>query len=343
MRYAIVSDVHANLQAWRAVYDDIQAQGVDEIVSLGDIVGFGSEPARVLDSMIANVGVFVQGNHDAAVAGLIRMNHFNKSARHILEWTQERLHPSAISFLKDVPMVVGGENFLCAHGDFSEPEKFRYIHQSSDAIASWDAVSERILFVGHTHIPSIHMIGEMGMPHSLPPQELRLNHTMRYVINVGSVGQPRDGNLDACYCLYDQEKGTISFKRVPYDLESFIKGMHLHNLPIHPCMQEDHSASKMAEAHNMAFSPDIPDDAPSKSDRRGPASSGGRQVQTQTMKSAKSKRARSNPVDRAMKKRPGPRRGRKPSGMSAGAFIMIIAGILFFMIAIIGIVALAIN
>ena len=314
MRYALVSDVHANLQAWRAVYNHIQTEQIDEIISLGDIVGFGSEPARVLESMTANVSTFVQGNHDAAVCGQIHMNHFNKSARHILEWTKDRLDPGAIRFLQSIPLAVAGDGFVCVHGDLAEPEKFRYLHKPQDAFPTWQATDEQVIFIGHTHIPGIHMVGEMGMPHWLPPQELRLGADMRYVINVGSVGQPRDGKLEACYCIFDTDKKLVTFKRIPYDVEEFLKGMHLHNLPIHPCMQADHSLDHMSQAHNMAYLPDIEEDEPvqkTKKQRKKNKSNAMRSKQRSHSK-GKIKRRRNHAHVRAR------------SSMSSAAFFIII-------------------
>ncbi len=255
MLYAILSDIHANLQAWKAVQEDIVRLGVDEVVCLGDIVGYGPDPDAVVESVIANTHHCVLGNHDAAVAGKLRADRFNRDSRAILEWTRDLLGPGAVRYLEELPLVIGGESFACAHADVSEPALFRYIYQPLDAKHCWGCCEDQIIFIGHTHIPSIHMVGDMGVPHYLPPQDLRCNRQMRYVVNVGSVGQSRDGNLDACYCVYDTDKDRIYFRRVAWDIDAHLNALAAVGIPPHPCLLEGQLANPQEHLRHMEFRP----------------------------------------------------------------------------------------
>ena len=255
MRYAIISDIHANLQALHAIQEDILKVGVDELICLGDIVGFGPDPSKVMDSIYANVHHFVMGNHDAAACGLLDSSAFNKDSRKIIEWTKTKLNPTAKKFLKEMPFIISTENFACVHAEMGDPGMYRYITQPEEAKASWDSCTEQIIFIGHTHIPAIYMVGEMGVAHYLPPQELRCGANMRYIVNVGSVGQSRDGDMRACYVVYDSEKQQIDFRRVTYDLDKYFDRMQAEGLPVHPCMLEGQTHSNSDSAKSMDFRP----------------------------------------------------------------------------------------
>ncbi len=278
MRYAFVSDIHANLAAWDAVLQDIQAAGVDEIVCLGDVIGYGPEPAAVLESVYADVQHVVLGNHDAAACGRISLKQFNRDSSRILEWTKTQLNEAAFNFLRELPLVVQGDNFICTHADLSAPAEFHYVFQPQEATSCWEACLEQLVFIGHTHIPGVHMIGEMEVPHWLPPQELRCNKAMRYIINVGSVGQPRDGDLRACYCIYHTDKEMVSFRRVLFDVETHVARLREKRLPIHPSMLDGQVSNPGERLRNMEFHPvdtleggRPPEAGPRRRDDAGPA------------------------------------------------------------------------
>ena len=126
MRFAIVSDLHSNLQAWNAVLLDIRSQKLDRIICLGDVVGYGPDPAEVLRSVHANVNHLVLGNHDAVVCGKMDETLFNESARQIIDWTRGQLNREARRFLGSLPLSLDAGLFRCAHGDFSEPGAFNH-------------------------------------------------------------------------------------------------------------------------------------------------------------------------------------------------------------------------
>jgi len=221
VRYAIVSDIHANRPAWEAVLIDLRAQGVDEIICLGDVVGYGPSPAEVLESLYANVHHFVLGNHDAALCGVIDAAAFNDGARRLLDWTQGQLDAKARAFLHRLPLVIKGAGFRCAHAELARPGRFGYIIDPDDALPSWAACNEQLLFVGHTHDPAIFVVGGSGRPHRLDPCDFSLEEGKRYIVNVGAVGQPRDDDPRAGYAIVDDQVGNVLFRRVPFDIEGY--------------------------------------------------------------------------------------------------------------------------
>ncbi len=226
MRYALVSDLHANEQAWKTVLLDIRSLRVDIVICLGDVVGYGPNPAEVLESAHANADYMVMGNHDAALCGKIDADCFTDRARESLEWTRSRVNEAGLAFLGSRPLSVAGDGFRCAHGEFGEAGLFRYVFEPEDARASWDAVDEPLLFVGHTHQPGIFVLGKSGVPRAVPAQDFELEPGKRFLVNVGSVGEQRDGDVRACYCIYDAGAAAVYWRRLPYDLDAFRAAIH---------------------------------------------------------------------------------------------------------------------
>jgi predicted phosphodiesterase len=225
MKYAIVSDIHANLQAWKAVLLDIRSFNLDQIICLGDIVGYGPNPAEVLQSVYENIDHFVLGNHDAVICGKLEPTLFNENAREIILWTQDNLSPDAMKFLKTLPLSLHGNSFRCAHGDFGEPAAFNYVIDPEDALPSWQTVDEQLLFIGHTHQPAIFLLGESRIPRRIDAQDFELEPEKRYLVNVGSVGQPRDGQARSSYCIFDTEDNSVCWRLVPFDLDAYAEAL----------------------------------------------------------------------------------------------------------------------
>ncbi len=221
MRYAIVSDLHANWQAWSAVFLDLRSNGAAGIVCLGDVVGYGPQPAAVLQAAHQHVDHFVLGNHDAVVCGKLAPTLFNDTARDLIDWTRGQLGANAVRFLGTFPLTLAGDGFRCAHGAFANPAAFPYLLTRDDAKASWAEVPEPLLFVGHTHEPALYLLGNSGTPHCVEPQDFELEDGKRYLVNVGSVGSPRDGDARASYCLYDTDQRAVYWRRVPFDLDAY--------------------------------------------------------------------------------------------------------------------------
>ncbi len=232
MRIAIVSDIHANLQAWNAVWLDIRSMSVDQVISLGDAIGYGPNPAEVLEALYTSVNYFVLGNHDAAVCGKMDPVLFSHMARELIGWTANQLGPRAIQEFNTWPLMLAGPNFRCAHGEFGNPEYFNYVFEPADSEPSWKAVPEPLLFIGHTHRPGMHVIGASLTPHALEPQDFVLEQGKRYLVNVGSVGYSRDGDPRASYCVYDTEEGAVYWRRIPFDLDAYRAAMAGAGLPV---------------------------------------------------------------------------------------------------------------
>ncbi|MFW6152672.1 MAG: metallophosphoesterase family protein [Verrucomicrobiota bacterium] len=231
MKVAIVSDIHANLQAWNAALLDIRGRGADRIICLGDIVGYGPDPVKVLESVHSNVDYFALGNHDAVICGKMNPSLFNANARKIIEWTKDKLNRKAINFLKTLPLSVSCEFFRATHGEFSDPASFNYIIDPEDAMPSWEAVEQDLLFVGHTHQPGIFLLGESNIPRRVEAQDFELEEGKRFLVNVGSVGQPRDRQAFAVFCILDTEKRSIFWHRTPFDLDAYRNSLQAAGLP----------------------------------------------------------------------------------------------------------------
>lgn len=263
MKIALVSDIHANLQAWKAVLLDIRSVRADMLICLGDVVGYGPNPAEVVASVSANANCCLLGNHDAALCGKIGDNTFSETAARSLAWTKARLGNKAAHYLSLLPLTIAAGGFRCAHGEFGFPGGFRYVFEPQDAFPSWSAVSERLLFVGHTHQPGIFVIGKSRAPHRIPPQDFALEDGKRYLVNVGSVGQPRDGDTRAGYCLYDVEGAAVYWRRIPFDLDAFRDALRRAGIPEseHVFLRHDPLAGQPSARELAGFRPsDKPED-----------------------------------------------------------------------------------
>jgi predicted phosphodiesterase len=234
MKYAFVSDIHANIQAWKKVYEDIQANEVDRVISLGDVVGYGPNPREIIKEINTKVDAFVLGNHDAAVCGKIEKSLFNDEARLVLDWTSKQLKDEDRQFLGTFPLTLLGDGFRCAHGEFTNPANFDYVLDAEGALASWKAVPENLLIVGHTHEPALYVLGNSGTPRSVEPQDFVMDPGKRYFVNIGSVGHPRGTDLRSCYCIFDSEKKSLYWRRIGFDLDAYRKSLKATGLTLDP-------------------------------------------------------------------------------------------------------------
>ncbi|MBI5183829.1 MAG: metallophosphoesterase family protein [Nitrospinae bacterium] len=219
MRYVILSDVHGNLEALQAVIDEIKRLRYEKLVFLGDIVGYGANPNEVIEIIRSLVDrpLTLAGNHDYAAIGLTDISYFNSSAMEAILWTGECLTEKNIGYLRGLKVDLTYEGLTFAHSSPKEPDKWHYIMDISDAIENFDFFDTRICFVGHSHIPIIiekDSTGDINIYNG----EKRLNSECRYIINIGSVGQPRDRDPRSSFAVYDSETETIEIKRVSYDI-----------------------------------------------------------------------------------------------------------------------------
>jgi len=237
MRYAIVSDIHANLAAWNNVLTDIADLKADTIICLGDVVGYGPNPVEVLESVYRVVQDTLMGNHDAALCGRVDPETFSPRAKAAVLRHRALISPTGLAWLSALPFEIQKPGFRCAHGDLSSPARFRYIIEPAEALPSWQATREQLLFVGHSHLPGIYVIGASGTPHFVDPCDFVLEDGKRYIVNPGSVGYPRLGDGRSSYCLFDDETKTIAFRLLPFDSVGYRKALKAAGLGDDPWLQ----------------------------------------------------------------------------------------------------------
>ncbi len=226
-KFAVLSDIHGNLEALLAVLEDIDAQGIADILCLGDVVGYGPDPAACLDLVRQRCRVVICGNHDEAV--IKGPWGFNQAARTAVEWTRRQLRPRFYRwgsrrrwrFLQDLPIRQHWGEFLLVHGSPRDPttEYLMPHHASWPPPGLFEEVFgafETVCFVGHTHVPGVFVEDPRFTPQSKLREKFQ-RPAGKMVINVGSVGQPRDRDSRSCYLVVDGE--DFEFRRVEYDFE----------------------------------------------------------------------------------------------------------------------------
>jgi predicted phosphodiesterase len=218
MRYGIFSDIHANLEALGAVLRELDKADVDEMICLGDVVGYGPNPNECVALVKEKVKVCLAGNHDVAPLGGLDVQYFNYVARKAIEWTAKELTEEAKVFLRERPMTQAYETFFIVHATPLQPEKWSYILSMGDAEDNFEGFTQQTCFVGHSHSAWCVEKFEDGRPETREHYPILLNDGARYLINVGSVGQPRDRNPDAAFGILDVENKTYEVRRVPYDI-----------------------------------------------------------------------------------------------------------------------------
>lgn len=223
MRYAIVSDIHANLQAWQAVVADMASLQIDHIICVGDIVGYGPDPSPITEAIRQHASVTVVGNHDAAACGRMDTSLFNDNAREAIEWTTGQLSENDVQYLKQLPEKARpeGAGFLVVHAEVVEPMAFGYILDEEAAKASFAACDDRIIFIGHSHRAGVFVQSPTGEISIHDPDDFRCDPENRYIINPGSVGDPRSSNIVASYAVYDDSTRDVHFRRIEFDIEAF--------------------------------------------------------------------------------------------------------------------------
>lgn len=216
MRFAIFGDIHANLEALQAVLADAEANECTHYVCLGDIVGYNANPHECVEIVRALDCPVVKGNHDehASVDG--DLGCFNPLAEEAIAWTRDHLSQEDKQWLRDMRMVRQVRDFTIVHATLDTPHKWGYVFNQLDAAASFSYQHTGICFYGHTHAPRAY-VRDLGVK-SIALERLRIEPNKKYFINVGSVGQPRDGDWRASYCIYDVDDHTVYLRRLEYDI-----------------------------------------------------------------------------------------------------------------------------
>ncbi len=218
MRYGIFSDIHSNLEALQAVIKAYQKEEIDKYFCLGDVVGYGANPNECVEITRSLASATVAGNHDWAAVDLCSRKSFNQEATEAIIWTSLQLSPSSRDFLRTLNLVSQQDDLVLVHGSLNEPQNFDYLLNVNLCRATFELLQSDICFVGHTHLPVVFVKNEEGNIHFEDVQKIKIIPGNKYVINVGSVGQPRDSIPAAAFCIWDTEKRVLEIKRIAYDV-----------------------------------------------------------------------------------------------------------------------------
>lgn len=231
MNCAVISDVHGNEEALQAVLQDIKQRKIRNILFLGDAVGYGPNPNECVKLLKDNCREMISGNHDYAVLGLTDISNFNDYAKAAVEWTSSVMKKKYLSFLRFLPLVklLEKDDTLLVHSTPKEPDKWHYILTGWDAEVNFRHFEQKTCLIGHSHQAVIieDPISDEMLTHK---NSVEITEAKRYIINVGSVGQPRDGDPRACYAIITNEK--VELIRVKYDISKTQKKMLDAGLPL---------------------------------------------------------------------------------------------------------------
>jgi predicted phosphodiesterase len=216
MRYAIIGDIHSNLEAFQAVLADAKEMGCTHYACVGDVVGYGANPKECLEIVRAMDMPCVKGNHDEYCSGERELEGFNPHAAHAVEWTKQQLNDEERQWLRDLKYMRLVANFTLVHATLDGPQTWGYVADKLAAAASFTYQNTPMCFFGHTHLPLAFIRDTMvrGGTYS----KFRVDSGRKYFVNCGSVGQPRDGNPKAAYVVYDMDMATVELRRLDYDM-----------------------------------------------------------------------------------------------------------------------------
>ena len=240
MRYAILSDVHANLEALTAVLDALSTEHIDGYLCLGDVVGYGADPAACLARLTAVGATMIAGNHDLACIGKLDLEWFNEVARAAILWTRDQLSVADLDQLRRLPLTMAVEPFTLVHGTLSHPARFEYLIHLAQAIDTLTICQTLCCLVGHTHTPCgleydrHHRRVTRVVTREAELAQMTFHNdptAFRYLLNPGSVGQPRDGDARASCAVIDTVRTDISVRRIPYDVATAQRKIRAAGLP----------------------------------------------------------------------------------------------------------------
>ena len=231
MRYGIFSDIHSNLEALDAVIEAYRKEKIDRYLCVGDVVGYASSPKECIEKIRMLAMITVAGNHDWASVNLISTDYFNPLAKEAVFWTQRNLDEEGRYFLEHLMLVYKNEDLTMVHGTLDEPGDFNYMADGYIASRTFELLETNICFVGHTHVPGVFIKSKDSRIRYQEDSNINIKEDSKYIINVGSVGQPRGGNPKAAYCIYDSDKKNVQIKRISYDIQTVRKKIIAGGLP----------------------------------------------------------------------------------------------------------------
>lgn len=220
MRIGFISDIHGNYESLEVALTTLRSQNVDEIVCVGDVVGYGAEPGKCIDTVEKNSAIIIAGNHDWACVGKTDITYFNRYGRTAILWTSEKLLPHQRSFLAQLHLQHTDSEWCAVHSTPHEPARWRYILSTTDAMEQFAHFEKKICFVGHSHIPVVFTdrgdFIQIAVPFNEESISVKILDELRYIVNIGSVGQPRDGDVRGCITIYDTDAKIVKFIRFFY-------------------------------------------------------------------------------------------------------------------------------
>jgi len=229
MRFAVIADIHGNLEALQTVLQDIKDQGCTHHVCLGDVVGYGANPKECLD-IIRGIGMpCVKGNHDEYCSTDEVLEGFNPHAAEAVHWTRRQLSEQDKQWLRDLKYSRMVNNFTIVHATLDAPHRWGYVFDKLAAATSFTYQNTAVCFFGHTHVPVAFMRDTVvrGGTYS----KFKVDPAKKYFVNVGAVGQPRDNNPKAAYVVYDMLEGTMELRRLDYDIPAAQAKIRAAGLP----------------------------------------------------------------------------------------------------------------
>jgi predicted phosphodiesterase len=231
--FAVISDIHGNLEAFEAVWGDIEAQGITAVFSLGDNIGYGPDPEAIIQRLTALGVPSVLGNHELAVNDPSELDWFNPVARASLRKTVAMLSEASLESIHQFPYCRLQDAFRFVHGfPPDSPVIYQFQVSEEELNATFVELPEQVFFTGHTHFPEIIAYQDGRIERDDLHEGLRqLDNQARYIVNVGSVGQPRDGNNNAKYVIFDPERYTLELRFIPYDVETVVQKILTAGLP----------------------------------------------------------------------------------------------------------------
>ena len=230
MRYGIISDIHGNREALEVAVRYLESAALDAFICVGDIVGYGADPDQCLDIVRGLTDEIVAGNHDHAAVGLTDIENFNQHAKMAVLWTSEQLTLEHKNYLESLPMTLQLDEALVVHSTPHHPEKWFYLLTHFQFVAAFQQFTERICFIGHSHQPVVFEKGK-NFTGPLKGDTFSLTDGSRYIINVGSVGQPRDRDPRLSCCIYDSTEKTVELIRLEYEVAEAQEKIRKAGLP----------------------------------------------------------------------------------------------------------------
>jgi diadenosine tetraphosphatase ApaH/serine/threonine PP2A family protein phosphatase len=229
MRLAVFSDIHSNLEALEAVLADARARECTEFVCLGDVVGYNANPHECVERVREMDCPIVKGNHDEQASLVESSRDFNEMAEQAIEWTRDQLTNDDKEWLRGLRLQRQVRDFTIVHATLDTPAQWGYVFNNLDAAASFTYQHTAVCFFGHTHVPMA-FIRDEGVQR-IRIEQLQINPIRKYFINTGSVGQPRDGEWRAAYCIYHIDKNLVEQRRVKYDVATAQRKIEQAGLP----------------------------------------------------------------------------------------------------------------